>query len=140
MHVPRARDSCTSYATETTDYLTVVIVPGSITGTGRLPQITADCRRLRLYNAEIVYNFKRYCLSSQAYIYPLCRTHASINWVANVVHSTYSTIFNSIRFMSISRLRANNGLLLVIASVGLLSPSIHLTLAIRVFYITSVGT
>ena len=48
----------------------------------------------------------------------------------SVVCSTYSTVFNSIRFVSISRLRADNGLLLVIASAGLLSLSIHLTLAI----------
>ena len=47
-----------------------------------------------------------------------------------VVYSTHSTIFNSIRFILISYLRANNGLLLVITSAGLLSPLIYLTLAI----------
>jgi len=53
----------------------------------------------------------------------------------SVVRSTYSTIFKLIRFVLISRLRANNSLLLVIASIGLLSPSIHLTLAIsRLLY------
>jgi len=52
-----------------------------------------------------------------------------------VARSTYSTIFNSIWFVLISRLRANNGLLLVIASVGLLSLLIYLTLAIsRLLY------
>jgi hypothetical protein len=48
----------------------------------------------------------------------------------SVVRSTYSIVFNSIRFVSISHLRANDGLLLVIASTGLLSPSIYLTSAI----------
>ena len=48
----------------------------------------------------------------------------------SVVCSTHFTIFNLIQFVSISRLRANNGLLLVIVSAGLLSPSIYLTLAI----------
>jgi hypothetical protein len=49
--------------------------------------------------------------------------------------STHSTVFNSIRFVLISRLRANNSLLLVIASVGWLSLSIYLTLAIsRLLY------
>jgi len=42
--------------------------------------------------------------------------------------------------MLISRLRANNGLLLVIASIGLLSPLIHLTSAILHLRITGVGT
>ena len=52
-----------------------------------------------------------------------------------VARSTYSTAFNLIRFMLISRLRANNGLLLVIASIGLLSLLIYLTLAIsRLLY------
>jgi hypothetical protein len=52
-----------------------------------------------------------------------------------VVYSTYSTIFNLIQFILISRLRANNGLLLVIASIGLLSLLIYLTLAIlRLLY------
>jgi len=52
-----------------------------------------------------------------------------------VVRSTHSTVFNLIRFVLISRLRANNGLLLVIASIGLLSPLIHLTSAIsRLLY------
>ena len=52
-----------------------------------------------------------------------------------VARSTYSTVFNLIRFILISRLRANNGLLLVIASIGLLSLLIHLTLAIsRLLY------
>ena len=52
-----------------------------------------------------------------------------------VVYSTYSTVFNSIQFVSISHLRANNGLLLVIASIGLLSLLIYLTLAIlRLLY------
>ena len=52
-----------------------------------------------------------------------------------VVYFTHSTVFNSIRFVLISHLRASNSLLLVIASAGLLSPSIHLTLAIlRLLY------
>jgi len=53
----------------------------------------------------------------------------------SVARSTHSTVFNSIWFVLISCLRANNGLLLVIASVGLLSLLIHLTLAIlRLLY------
>ena len=48
----------------------------------------------------------------------------------SVAYSTHFTVFNSIWFVSISRLRADNGLLLVIAFIGLLSLSIHLTLAI----------
>ena len=52
-----------------------------------------------------------------------------------VARSTYFTVFNLIRFVLISCLRANNGLLLVIASIGLLSPLIYLTLAIsRLLY------
>ena len=52
-----------------------------------------------------------------------------------VARSTYSTTFNLIRFILISHLRANNSLLLVIASIGLLSPLIYLTLAIlRLLY------
>jgi hypothetical protein len=52
-----------------------------------------------------------------------------------VIRSTYSTVFNLIRFILISRLRANNGLLLVRASIGSLSPLIYLTLAIsRLLY------
>jgi hypothetical protein len=52
-----------------------------------------------------------------------------------VVRSTYSTVFNLIRFVLMSRLRANNSLLLVIASIGLLSLLIYLTLAIsRLLY------
>ena len=48
---------------------------------------------------------------------------------------TYSTVFNLIWFVLISHFRANNGLLLVIASVGLLSLLIYLTLAIsRLLY------
>ena len=98
----------------------------------RLPQIATDCGKLRLYNAKIVYNFENpythfSFLPSLPYVFesvPL-----------SVVRSTHSTVFNSIRFVSISRLRANDGLLLVIASAGLLSPSIHLTSAIsRLLY------
>jgi len=52
-----------------------------------------------------------------------------------VARSTHSTIFNLIQFVLISCLRANNSLFLVIASIGLLSPLIHLTLAIsRLLY------
>ena len=52
-----------------------------------------------------------------------------------VVYFTHSTVFNLIWFVLISRLRASNSLLLVIASAGLLSPSIYLTLAIsRLLY------
>src|SRR5580692_4070673 len=52
-----------------------------------------------------------------------------------VVRFTHSIVFNSIRFVSISRLRASDGLLLVIASVGLLSLLIYLTLAVlRLLY------
>jgi len=52
-----------------------------------------------------------------------------------VARSTYSTIFNLIWFVLISYLRANNGLLLVIASIGLLSLLIYLTSAIsRLLY------
>ena len=52
-----------------------------------------------------------------------------------VVCSTHFTVFNLIRFVLISRLRADNGLLLVIASAGLLSLLIYLTLAIsRLLY------
>ena len=53
----------------------------------------------------------------------------------SVIRSTYSTVFNLIQFVLISHLRANNGLLLVIVFIGLLSPSIYLTLAIsRLLY------
>ena len=53
----------------------------------------------------------------------------------SVVYFTHFTVFNLIWFILISHLRASNGLLLVIASVGLLSPLIHLTLAIlRLLY------
>ena len=48
----------------------------------------------------------------------------------SVIYFTHSTVFNSIQFMLISCLRANNGLLLIIISIRLLSLSIHLTLAI----------
>ena len=72
----------------------------------------------------------RYCLSSQACMYSLYCVHVSIGWVTSIVHFTHSTVFNSIWFVLINYLRANNGLLLVIASIGLLSPLIHLTLAI----------
>ena len=52
-----------------------------------------------------------------------------------MVRFTHSTVFNLIRFVLISRLKANNGLLLVIASIGLLFPLIYLTLAIlRLLY------
>ena len=52
-----------------------------------------------------------------------------------VVCFTHFTVFNLIRFVSISHLRANNSLLLVIVSIGLLSLLIHLTLAIsRLLY------
>ena len=47
-----------------------------------------------------------------------------------VVYFTHSTVFNLIRFVLISRLRANNSLLLVIVFIGLLSLLIHLTSAI----------
>jgi len=47
-----------------------------------------------------------------------------------MVRSTHSTIFNLIQFVLISHLRANNSLLLVITFIKLLSPLIHLTLAI----------
>ena len=105
-----------------------VAVPGSVIGIGRLLEIAADCQRL----LEIAVDCRRLqcCLSFQAYIYPPYCTHALINQVANMVYFTYSIVFNSIQFISISRLKANNSLLLVIASVGLLSLSIYLTLAI----------
>ena len=45
----------------------VVTVLGSVTGTGRLLQITTNCRRLWC------------CLSFQVCMYPLCRTHALIS-------------------------------------------------------------
>ena len=48
----------------------------------------------------------------------------------SVVYFTHSTVFNLIWFMLINYLRASNGLLLVIAFVGLLSLLIYLTLAI----------
>ena len=68
-------------------------------------------------------------------MYPLYHTHALIDWVTNIVYSTHSTVFNLIRFVLISYLRANNSLLLVIASIGLLSLLIYLTLAIsRLLY------
>ena len=52
-----------------------------------------------------------------------------------VVYFTYFTVFNLIWFVLISHLKANNGLLLVIASIGLLSPLIYLILAIsRLLY------
>ena len=47
-----------------------------------------------------------------------------------IVYFTYSTVFNLIWFVLTSHLMANNSLLLVIVSIGLLSPLIHLTLAI----------
>ena len=98
----------------------------------RLLQIAIDCGKLRLYNAKIVYNFENLYthfsfLSSLPYVFELV--------LLLVVRSTHSTIFNLIRFVLISRLRANNGLLLVIASIGLLSLLIYLTLAIlRLLY------
>ena len=53
----------------------------------------------------------------------------------SVVYFTYFTVFNSIWFVLISHLRANNSLLLVIAFIGLLSLSIYLILAIsRLLY------
>ena len=53
----------------------------------------------------------------------------------SVVCFTHSTVFNLIWFVLISYLRADDGLLLVIVSIGLLSPSIYLTLAIsRLLY------
>jgi hypothetical protein len=68
-------------------------------------------------------------------MHSLYYTHVLVGWVTSVVYSTHSTVFNSIWFVLISRLRANNGLLLVIVFTGLLSPSIHLTLAIlRLLY------
>ena len=92
------------------------IVPDCIIGIGRLPHIAVHCCTL-------------------PYIAIYYYTYASINWVANIVYSTYSTVFNLIWFISISHLRANNNLLLVIASAGLLSLLIHLTLAIsRLLY------
>ena len=52
-----------------------------------------------------------------------------------VVYFTYSIVFNLIQFVLISYLRANDGLFLVIAFIGLLSPLIYLTLAIsRLLY------
>ena len=48
----------------------------------------------------------------------------------SVIRFTHFTVFNLIQFVLISHLRANNGLLLVIASIGLLSLLIYLTLAI----------
>ena len=52
-----------------------------------------------------------------------------------VVRFTHSTVFNSIWFVLISYLRADDGLLLVIVFTGLLSPLIYLTLAIlRLLY------
>ena len=52
-----------------------------------------------------------------------------------VVYSTHFTVFNLIWFVLISHLRADNGLLLIIVFVGLLSPSIYLTSAIsRLLY------
>ena len=60
----------------------------------------------------------------------LALPYAFESMLLSVVCSTYSTVFNSIRFVSISYLRADNGLLLVIISVGLLSLSIYLILAI----------
>ena len=51
------------------------------------------------------------------------------------VHSTHSTVFNLIWFVLISCLRADDGLLLVIASTELLSLLIYLTSAIlRLLY------
>ena len=47
-----------------------------------------------------------------------------------MVRFTHSTVFNLIQFVLISHLRADNGLLLIIVSIGLLSPLIYLTLAI----------
>ena len=53
----------------------------------------------------------------------------------SIVRFTYFTVFNLIRFVSISHLRANNSLLLVITSIGLLFLLIYLTLAIsRLLY------
>ena len=51
----------------------------------------------------------------------------------SVIYFTYFTVFNLIWFILISRLKANNSLLLVIASVKLLSLLIYLTLAISRF-------
>ena len=65
----------------------------------------------------------------------LALPYAFKSMLLSVVYSTHSTVFNSIRFVSISHLRANDGLLLVIAFIGLLSPLIYLTLAIsRLLY------
>ena len=68
-------------------------------------------------------------------MYFLYYAYVLIGWVASVVYSTHFTVFNSIRFVLISHLRANDGLLLVIVSTGLLSLLIYLTLAIsRLLY------
>ena len=48
----------------------------------------------------------------------------------SVIYSTHFTAFNLIQFVLISHLRADNGLFLVIAFIGLLSLLIYLTLAI----------
>jgi hypothetical protein len=63
-------------------------------------------------------------------MHSLYYTHVLISWVANIVHFTHFTVFNSIQFMLMSCLRANNSLFLVIVSAGLLSLLIYLTLAI----------
>ena len=63
-------------------------------------------------------------------MYSLYCVYVLISWVASIVHSTHSTVFNLIWFVLISYLRANNGLFLVIVSAGLLSLLIYLTLAI----------
>jgi len=84
-----------------------------------------------------LYSLKIYIYTSLSFLPSFLPSlpYAFISVLLLVAHSTHSTIFNLIRFVLISRLRANNGLLLVIASVGLLSLSIHLTLAIlRLLY------
>ena len=80
---------------------------------------------LQLYSSKIYIRVSPFFLPS---FFALPYAFKSV--LLSVVYFTYSTVFNLIRFVLISYLRANNGLLLVITSIGLLFLLIYLTLAI----------
>jgi hypothetical protein len=118
----------------------------SVTATrdGNLPCVTATCytwRQFASYYNVTYSSYTRSTLKREISIIKNLYTHFSLPYSLTlpytfrlvlllVVRSTHSTAFNLIRFILISRLRANNSLLLVIVSIGLLSLLIYLTLAI----------
>ena len=130
----------------------------AVTRDSNLPHVTATCytqRQFASYCNAIYSSYTRSTLENIKDQYPTTMQfenpyirfsffssflpsflpYAFISVLLSVARSTHSTIFNSIGFILISRLRANNSLLLVIASIGLLSPLIYLTSAIsRLLY------